>query len=191
MMSRTSILAAAACLALASAAHAQSGSTGATTTYDSGGSSMSGSTSMNTNQDTVRQVQQGLKDKGHDPGPIDGVMGPQTQSALREFQQSQGMNASGTLDQDTMGALGVEQDRSGSGAPSGQDKTTSPSQRDDATSGSSGVGSSSGSSGSGSSGSSGSMSGSTEGSGAAGTAPNRSGSGSPSGSDKTTSPTQR
>ena len=31
----------------------------------------------------VRQVQEALKAQGHDPGPIDGVMGPQTQQALR------------------------------------------------------------------------------------------------------------
>ena len=38
----------------------------------------------------VRQVQQALKDKGHDPGSIDGVMGPKTHAALQSFQQQQG-----------------------------------------------------------------------------------------------------
>ncbi|RPH82305.1 MAG: peptidoglycan-binding protein, partial [Candidatus Rokuibacteriota bacterium] len=30
----------------------------------------------------VKAVQQALKDKGHDPGEVDGKMGPKTQAAL-------------------------------------------------------------------------------------------------------------
>ncbi|MGE5793962.1 MAG: peptidoglycan-binding domain-containing protein [Bacteroidota bacterium] len=66
---------------------------------------------------TVRDVQQALQDKGYDVGSVDGVMGPRTQSALREFQQQQGINSSGRLDQQTLGALNVSavgaNDRSG------------------------------------------------------------------------------
>ncbi|WP_081972470.1 peptidoglycan-binding domain-containing protein [Leptolyngbya sp. KIOST-1] len=36
----------------------------------------------------TRQVQQELAKRDYDPGPIDGVAGPQTQRALRHFQQS-------------------------------------------------------------------------------------------------------
>ena len=61
---------------------------------------------------TVRSVQQSLQDKGFDVGPIDGVMGPRTQSALREFQQRQGIQGAGQLNQETMSALEV---RAGSG----------------------------------------------------------------------------
>jgi hypothetical protein len=32
--------------------------------------------------ESVRQLQQALKDKGFDPGPVDGVMGPRTQAAM-------------------------------------------------------------------------------------------------------------
>jgi peptidoglycan hydrolase-like protein with peptidoglycan-binding domain len=54
---------------------------------------------------SVQQAQQALKDKGHDPGAIDGIMGPKTESALRDFQTAQGISASGTLDSQTLAAL--------------------------------------------------------------------------------------
>ncbi len=38
----------------------------------------------------ARQVQQQLAKRGYDPGPVDGVAGPKTQRALRQFQQSHG-----------------------------------------------------------------------------------------------------
>jgi peptidoglycan hydrolase-like protein with peptidoglycan-binding domain len=56
---------------------------------------------------TVRNVQQALQDKGFDVGAVDGVMGPRTESALRQFQQQQGISASGHLDRRTLGALNV------------------------------------------------------------------------------------
>ncbi len=37
----------------------------------------------------ARQMQQQLAKHGYDPGPVDGVPGPKTQRALRDFQQSQ------------------------------------------------------------------------------------------------------
>ena len=57
---------------------------------------------------TARDVQQALERKGYDVGPIDGVMGPRTQSALREFQQQQGLAQSGQIDQQTLLALDVQ-----------------------------------------------------------------------------------
>ena len=56
----------------------------------------------------VRQIQQALKDKGFDVGPIDGQLGPKTEQALRSFQQAQGLQATGQVDQKTMAALGVQ-----------------------------------------------------------------------------------
>ena len=56
----------------------------------------------------VKAVQQALKDKGHHPGSVDGRMGPKTQQALRDFQNAQGMEATGQLDSKTMQSLGVE-----------------------------------------------------------------------------------
>ena len=72
------------------------------------------------NSQTVRNVQQALKQKGFDVGAIDGQMGPETQSALREFQQSQGLPQSGNLDQQTLTALGVNAASSQSTSSQGQ-----------------------------------------------------------------------
>jgi hypothetical protein len=56
----------------------------------------------------IKKIQEALKDKGNDPGPVDGVVGPQTQKALRAFQQANGLKTTGRLDAETAKALGVE-----------------------------------------------------------------------------------
>jgi His-Xaa-Ser repeat protein HxsA len=84
----------------------------------SGTSSSEGATAQADPQ--VRQVQQALKDKGHDPGQIDGVMGPQTKQALESFQQAQGISGSGELDQQTLAALDVQGDSLASNTSSNQ-----------------------------------------------------------------------
>jgi peptidoglycan hydrolase-like protein with peptidoglycan-binding domain len=58
-------------------------------------------------KDRVRQVQTSLKEHGFDPGPIDGVMGPKTMMALRNFQSGQGLTSSGMIDEPTMNALEI------------------------------------------------------------------------------------
>jgi len=55
----------------------------------------------------VMGMQQALKDKGFDPGTMDGVMGPKTVSALRDYQKSQNLTTTGRLDGDTSAKLGV------------------------------------------------------------------------------------
>jgi peptidoglycan hydrolase-like protein with peptidoglycan-binding domain len=65
--------------------------------------------SEQSNPTLVRSAQQALKQKGYDVGTIDGQLGPTTESALRNFQQQQGLPQSGNLDQPTLSALGVEQ----------------------------------------------------------------------------------
>jgi peptidoglycan hydrolase-like protein with peptidoglycan-binding domain len=59
------------------------------------------------NQSKIRRVQEALKTEGHDPGPIDGMMGPKTQEALRQYQRQENLKETGRLDQDTMSKLGV------------------------------------------------------------------------------------
>jgi peptidoglycan hydrolase-like protein with peptidoglycan-binding domain len=49
----------------------------------------------------VRQAQMTLKDKGHDPGPIDGIMGPRTSAAVRDFQKGENLKVNGRLDSET------------------------------------------------------------------------------------------
>ena len=58
--------------------------------------------------DDVRAEQQALKDKGFDPGPVDGIDGPRTQAALREFQTKQNLKEDGTLGPQTRDALGLK-----------------------------------------------------------------------------------
>jgi len=58
-------------------------------------------------RDLVRHVQERLQTVGFNPGTIDGAMGPQTQQALRWFQNAKGLVANGDLDERTLDALGV------------------------------------------------------------------------------------
>ena len=58
------------------------------------------------NPDQVRRVQQALQKKGFAPGPIDGILGPITKGAVRKFQDSFGIRASGEIDNQTLFALG-------------------------------------------------------------------------------------
>jgi len=53
------------------------------------------------NEDIVRQAQSALQDAGFEPGRIDGVMGPKTEAALRQFQAAQGLPQTGRLDATT------------------------------------------------------------------------------------------
>jgi hypothetical protein len=53
----------------------------------------------------VGQAQEQLKAAGFNPGPIDGVLGPQTRAAVRRYQASQGLPATGALDEATRRAL--------------------------------------------------------------------------------------
>jgi len=54
---------------------------------------------------TLRQAQICLYYLGYDPGPIDGVTGRRTRSALAQWQQSAGMQPSGELDSETLRRL--------------------------------------------------------------------------------------
>lgn len=66
----------------------------------------------------VKAAQQALRDKGYDPGPADGMMGPRTRAAVRDFQRQEGLTVTGRLDGDTMARLGaMEPSASPSTAP--------------------------------------------------------------------------
>jgi peptidoglycan hydrolase-like protein with peptidoglycan-binding domain len=56
-------------------------------------------------QAMVRDAQIALRDAGYKPGRIDGVMGPTTQAAIREFQASYGLPQTGRLDDATQQQL--------------------------------------------------------------------------------------
>jgi hypothetical protein len=55
--------------------------------------------------DLVRSVQEMLKREGLDVGPIDGILGPRTAAARREFQQQHGLARSGEPDEATLKEL--------------------------------------------------------------------------------------
>lgn len=55
----------------------------------------------------VKQLQQALKDKGFNPGTIDGVFGLGTKAAVRAFQQANKLEADGLVGQQTWNALGI------------------------------------------------------------------------------------
>ena len=68
----------------------------------------SGASRMGMGRADVQKVQETLRDKGNDPGPIDGVMGPRTHAAIKAFQNANNLKATGMIDADTADKLGVE-----------------------------------------------------------------------------------
>lgn len=71
------------------------------------GSAASGQAARGQSREQITQVQQALIIKGYDPGTTDGLMGTQTQEALRKFQKENGLKVTGTVDAQTAKALGV------------------------------------------------------------------------------------
>jgi len=55
--------------------------------------------------DRVREIQQGLKLAGFNPGPIDGRLGPRTKSAVSDFQMAHGLEADGKVGPKTWSKL--------------------------------------------------------------------------------------
>lgn len=60
------------------------------------------------NPETIREVQQVLKDQGYDIGPVDGRWGRLTRIAVKNFQlTTRILRPTGQLDERTLSALGV------------------------------------------------------------------------------------
>ncbi len=77
----------------------------------------------------VKRVQIALHLHGFDPGPVNGADEGRTQAALARFQLSRNLPASGSLDEQTLQALGVSREvpareeenaSTGSGMPLGK-----------------------------------------------------------------------
>jgi hypothetical protein len=60
----------------------------------------------NVSPDFVRRFQTALLNAGHNPGPIDGVIGWRTEAAMKSYQKEKGL-AVGALTYETMKSLGV------------------------------------------------------------------------------------
>lgn len=67
----------------------------------------SASSSVHWSRQNIQKVQEKLSDEGYYHGKIDGVMGPQTDSAIRQYQKAQGLPVTGHLDSQTGKRLGV------------------------------------------------------------------------------------
>lgn len=68
-----------------------------------GGSLVAGSTGSK-----VKELQQRLKEKGFDPGPLDSTFGLSTKAAVIAFQKSKGLEADGVVGPKTLAALGIK-----------------------------------------------------------------------------------
>ena len=62
---------------------------------------------LNLNSDQIRQIQQKLDESGFKAGQADGVLGRETENALRDFQKQKGLQQSGQPDNETLSALGL------------------------------------------------------------------------------------
>ncbi len=71
------------------------------------------SSSNRNDPQTVMHVQRALSDRGYYKGTVDGKWSDKTESAVQEFQKSQGMQASGKLDHKTLALLGIQSGTAG------------------------------------------------------------------------------
>ena len=60
---------------------------------------------MNASSTEIRQAQQQLQNQGFYHGQIDGIVGPETEQAIGQFQLKNGLSQTATLDQPTMDKL--------------------------------------------------------------------------------------
>lgn len=100
------------------------------------GSSDAAATGMSGGNAKVKEAQQALKEKGHNPGPVDGILGEKTKEALKSFQIASNLQPTGTLNAETAQRLGVESDSSrspgasrSSGSRSGSGSSDMPAEK--------------------------------------------------------------
>lgn len=56
----------------------------------------------------IKNVQESLREKGYYHLKVDGISGPQTRAAIRQYQKDENLPVTGRLDAKTAGKLGVE-----------------------------------------------------------------------------------
>ena len=89
--------------------------------------SSSTATGDNEGSETIRSVQQALNDQGYNAGAVDGLMGPRTGRALRQFQQAQNLRQTGRPDEPTLDALGVSNEASNQASTPASNSPNAPS----------------------------------------------------------------
>jgi len=57
----------------------------------------------------VRDAQRALEDLGYPVGPVDGIVGARTRSALLRYQEAEGLPMTGRLDSETMVRLDIHE----------------------------------------------------------------------------------
>jgi Putative peptidoglycan binding domain len=62
---------------------------------------------MRLSRNQIRQIQRKLGEKGFSPGSVDGLWGPHTASAVRNFRKDRNIRGKGFLTRNTLAALGV------------------------------------------------------------------------------------
>ena len=75
-------------------------------------------------QKEIRAIQEALRRAGYDPGPLDGVFGPNSQRALRAFQKARQLSVTGELDEKSLAALQIGQGKASSEADTPQETST-------------------------------------------------------------------
>ncbi|MGB8353475.1 MAG: peptidoglycan-binding domain-containing protein [Chthoniobacteraceae bacterium] len=74
--------------------------------YDPGAEAQPASVAEGPNN-VVSNVQSTLANDGYNPGPVDGVPGPQTEQAIAQYQDDNGMPATGQIDSALLNSLGL------------------------------------------------------------------------------------
>jgi peptidoglycan hydrolase-like protein with peptidoglycan-binding domain len=91
-----------------------------------------GATALPVSPDTARQIQTALQARGFYKGPIDGVIGQDTQTALANYQQSKGLSRTAALDGRTLQDLAADtaatNNTPSSGSSSAPEQQMSPDQ---------------------------------------------------------------
>jgi len=62
-------------------------------------------------RERMKQIQMALKERGYDPGPIDGMWGSKSSAALKRFEKDNKLPADGKLDSLALITLGLGPDR--------------------------------------------------------------------------------
>jgi len=84
------------------------------------------------NKQDIKQIQENLNKAGFDAAHVDGIWGPQTSDALRNFQQAKHITASGELNQQTLAALNVNVPNEGRAASESNNNNVGSSQNSSA-----------------------------------------------------------
>lgn len=66
---------------------------------------MSGGLARSGDRSAIKELQQWLNDNGYDAGSVDGLYGPRTAGAVREFQKDKGLTVDGDAGKQTIGAM--------------------------------------------------------------------------------------